>query len=153
MTLTDPLKEALSLFNRFQESELFRRYVESRMWLVAPAALAVLFNSLACALGIVLFVGGTRSALVLLALVLAPFVLVGSALVQGYLLLAWLEGRALARSLGHPARLRIPASAWLLAAAFLGLPVGMLLATAPGIGLGVMVLLVAGPAAFAWLDR
>ena len=153
MTLTDPLKDALSLVNRFQESELFRRYVESRIWLVAPAALVVLFNSLACALGTVLFVGGTRSALVLLALVLAPFVLAGSALVQGYLLLAWLEGRALSRSLGHPARLRIPASAWLLAAGFLGLPLGMLLATAPGIALGVIALLVAVPAAFAWLDR
>ena len=104
MTITDPLKDALNLAQRFQQGALFRQYVVERMWLVVPAALLMLATSLALAFGIVMYVGGTRPLTVLLSLLIAPFVLVGSLFVQAYLFLAWLEGRALAKSLGRRAR-------------------------------------------------
>ena len=171
MTLTDPLKDALNLANRFQQGELFRKYVVERMWLVVPAAFLMLATSLALAFGIVMFVGGTRPLMVLLSLLLAPLVLVGSLFVQGYVFLSWLEGRALAKSLGRRARKArgrvaawiqkhldadlgtLPPVPWLLAAIFLGLPLLSLLMAAPMLAIAVIVLQVLAPVAFARLDR
>ena len=112
-TLTDPLKDALNLAQRFQQATLFRQYVVERLWLVAPAALLMLATGLALAFGIVVYVGGTRPLTVLLSLLIAPFVLVGSLFVQAYLFLSWLEARALAKSLGRRSRkARARAVAW-----------------------------------------
>ena len=114
MTLTDPLKDAMNLANRFQKGELFQKYVVERMWLVVPAALLMLVTSLALAFGVVMFVGGTRPLMVLLSLLVAPLVLIGSLFEQGYVFLSWLEGRALAKSLGRRARKpRGRAAAWI----------------------------------------
>src|SRR6185503_630096 len=73
MTFTGPMQDALNLVQRYQQGELFRRYVTQRMWLVAPAALLIVATSLVLAFGIVVFVGGTRPMTVLLSLLLAPF--------------------------------------------------------------------------------
>jgi hypothetical protein len=171
MTLTDPLKDALDLVNRFQQGELFRKYVEKRMWLVIPAAFLMLGTSLALGLAIVIFVGGTRPLMVLLSLLIAPLVLVGSLFVQGYVFLSWLECRALAKSLGRRAkRARGPAVAWIekhadadlgtlppvpwpLAAIFLALPLLVLVMAAPALAFAVIVLQALAPVAFARLDR
>ena len=171
MTLTDPLKDALNLANRFQHGELFRKYAVERMWLVVPAAFLMLATSLALAFGIVMFVGGTRPLMVLLSLLLAPLVLVGSLFVQGYVFLWWLESRALAKSLGRRAKKArgraaawiqkhldadlgtLPPVPWLLAAIFLVLPLLSLLIAAPALAIAVIVLHALAPVAFARLDR
>jgi hypothetical protein len=170
-TLTDPLKDALNLAQRFQQGALFRKYVVERMWLVVPAALVILVTSLALAFGIVIYIGGTRPLTVLLSLLIAPFVLVGSLFVQAYLFLAWLEGRALAKSLGRrkrKARVRavawierhldadlgsLPPVPWLLAGILLALPLAILLLASPKLAIAVVVLQVLVPLAFARLDR
>ena len=171
MTITEPLKDALNLAQRYQQGELFRRYVTQRMWLVAPAALLIIATSLALAFGIVMFVGGTRPLTVLLALLLAPFVLAGSLFVQGYMFLSWLEGRSLALSLGHrvskkrgklTARIEkelnvnlgeMPPVPWALAAIFLLLPLVALVLAAPKLAFAVIVLHILAPIGFARLDR
>lgn len=171
MTITGPMKDALDLAHRFQESELFQRYVVQRMWLVVPAALLMLATSLLLAFGTVAYVGGTRSLTVLFSLLLAPFVLVGSLLVQGYVFLAWLEGRAIARSLGHRAKKQrskavawiekqldadlgdAPPVPWLFAAVFVALPFVALALSTPKLAIAVVVLQILGPILFARLDR
>ena len=47
MILTEPMKDALNLAQRYQQGELFRRYVNQRMWLVAAMALLIVATSLA----------------------------------------------------------------------------------------------------------
>jgi len=171
MTLTDPLKDAMHLANRFQQSELFQKYVAERMWLVVPAAILILATSLTLAFGIVMFVGGTRPLMVLLSLLLVPPVLVGSLFVQGYVFLSWLEGRALAKSLGRrakKARGRVaalvqkhldadlgtaPSIPWLLAGISVVLPLLFLLMAAPMLAIAVIVLHALAPIAFARLDQ
>jgi hypothetical protein len=149
------LEDGVDLANRVQENRPFRNYLEERAWLVAPAAVLILVASLACALGLVLFVGGTRPVLVLFSLVLAPFVLAGSVLVQAYVFVSWLETRALAQALGHrlPRRRKLPIVQSLLAALFVVTPLAMLCSVAPTIGCMIVALLVAAPFAYARLDR
>jgi hypothetical protein len=171
MTITRPLKDALDLAHRFQESELFQRYVAQRMRLVVPAAVLMLATSLLLAFGTVAYVGGTRSFTVLLSLLLAPFVLVGSLLVQGYMFLAWLEGRAIAHSLGHRTKKQrgkiaawiesrlhaalgdAPPVPWLLAGIFVALPFVALALSAPKLAIAVAAAQIVAPIAFARLDR
>jgi len=171
MTFTGPMQDALNLVQRYQQGELFRRYVTQRMWLVAPAVLLIVATSLVLAFGIVMYVGGTRPLTVLLSLLLAPFVLAGSLFVQGYLFLSWLEGRSLALSLGHRVGKRrgrlmarfekklnvnlgeMPPVPWLLAAIFLLLPLVALVMAAPKLAIALIVLQILGPIAFARLDR
>jgi hypothetical protein len=138
---------------------------------VVPAAFLMLGTSLALAFGIVMFVGGTRPLMVLLSLLIAPPVLVGSLFVQGYVFLSWLEGRALAKSLGRRARKAhgrvaaliqkhldadlgtLPPVPWLLTAIFVALPLFLLLMAAPALAFAVIVLQALAPVAFARLDR
>jgi len=171
MNIADPMKDALNLVQRYQQGELFRRYVTQRMWLVAPAVLLIVATSLVLAFGIVMYVGGTRPATVLLSLLLAPFVLAGSLFVQGYVFLSWLEGRSLAKSLGHrvsKGRGRLaawiekqldadlgamPPVPWLLAAIFVLAPLVALVLAAPKLAIAVIALQILAPIAFARLDR
>lgn len=171
MDIADPLKDALNLVQRYQQGELFRRYVTQRMWLVAPAVLLIVATSLLLAFGIVMYVGGTRPLTVLLSLLLAPFVLAGSLFVQGYVFLSWLEGRSLVKSLGHSVGKgrgklvawiekqieadlgTMPPVPWLLAAIFLLLPLAALVMAAPKLAIALIVLQILAPIAFARLDR
>ena len=171
MTITDPMKDAVNLLNRYQQSEMFRRYVTQRMWLVVPAAALLAVTSLALAFGIVAYIGGTRSIMVLLALLLAPFVLAGSLVVQGYIFMSWLEGRALAQSLGHKvgkSRGKLaalihkhleadlgsaPPVPWLFAGVFILLPFIALLLSVPKLAVAVVVANIVAPIAYARFDR
>lgn len=171
MTLTDPINDALNLASRFQQSELFRHYVMQRMWLVGPAVLVLTLTSVALAFGIVAYVGGTRPLMVLLSLLLAPFVLIGSLAVQGYMFMSWLEGRALAHSLGHKVgksrgKLAVlirkhldadlgsaPPIPWLFVAVLVVLPFIALFLSAPKLALAVVVAQVVAPIAYARFDR
>jgi hypothetical protein len=165
----DPFNEALNLLRRYQEGQGFRAYIRERNILLAPVALLILATSVACAGALVMYLGGTRSVLVLLSMLIAPFVLVGSLFVQAYVFVSWLEGRALAQALNRKPKAKGPISArllkhgidmgamppvpWVLATLFVFLPFVMLWSVTPGLALGLVLLHVAAPVVFARLDR
>jgi hypothetical protein len=167
--LLEPLDDGLNLMRRFQEAQGFRSYVMQRRGLLLPVGLLMVLTSIGCAAATVLFLGGTRPVLVLLAILLVPFVLVGSFFVQAYMFASWLENRALAKALHHSprasgpiaARLRragidmgaMPPVPWVLAALFLVLPLAMLLSVVPKLALALIALQILAPFAFARLDR
>jgi hypothetical protein len=163
------VNDALNLVRRFQEVQGFRDYVLGRLSLVVPIGVLIVLTSIGCAAATVLYLGGTRPLLVLLAMLLVPFVLVGSLFVQAYVFFSWLENRALAQAL-HRKAPRGPVAAWMirklgadmgslppvpwvLAAIFLLLPLAMLVMLVPKVGLALVVLLVLAPIAFARFDR
>ena len=166
--LLDPVNEALSLARRYQEVPGFRYYGKERMALVVPIGLLMFVTSLACAAASVLYLGGTRSFLVLLAIFLVPLVLAGSAFVQAYVFAAWLEGRALAKDLHRKPAVRGPITAklhkagidlgtpppvpWVLTLLFLVLPLLMLWVVVPGVAFVLIALHVIAPFAFARLE-
>lgn len=164
------VEDALNLVQRYQEGQGgFRSYVLERMRFVVPVGVLMGVTSIGCAAATVLYIGGTRSTLVLLAILLVPFVLLGSFFVQAYVFAFWLENRALAQALHHSpaaagpiaARLRkagikvgaLPPVPWALAALFLFLPLGMLMIVVPWLGILLTALLIAAPIAFVRLDR
>jgi hypothetical protein len=162
------IQDAMDLVRRFQEGQGFRGYVRERTALLVPIGLLVLLTSIGCAAATVLYLGGTRSLLVLLALLLVPFVLVGSLFVQAYVFASWLEGRALAKALHRrpppgaiAARLRkagidmgsMPSVPWALAALFLVLPLAMLASVVPMLAWTLIALHILAPVVFARLDR
>lgn len=144
----EPLKEGSNLVHRLQESAVLRAYVTRRLGLIVPAGLLMAVTSLACAAGTVLFLGGTRPMLVLLAILLVPFVLLGSFFVQAYSFLSWLESRALAKTYARHAA-GLPQVPWVLAVLFFLVPLAMLLAIAPKPALALIALLIATPFAYA----
>jgi hypothetical protein len=152
--LLDPLNEGMGLVRRDQEGQGFRGYVKERMALLVPVGLLMAVTSIALAAGTVLYLGGTRSALVLLAILLVPFVLVGSFFVQAYTFASWLESRALAKALHHRPRDRgLPPVPWVLAALFVLLPLAMLFSVVPVLAAALVALHILAPFAFARLDR
>ena len=167
--LLDPVNEALTLYRRYQEGQGFKSYVTERRALLVPIGLLVLVTSLACAAATVLYLGGTRSFMVLLAILLVPFVLLGSAFVQAYVYVSWLESRALAKALHRRPKPTGPITAklleagidlgsrppvpWVLAALFLVLPLAMLWLVVPQLAFLLIALHVIAPFAFARLDR
>jgi hypothetical protein len=140
------------------------------MQLVAPAVLFFLATSVACTAASIVYVAGARSSfLVLIALLCAPVVLVGSLFVELYVFFSWLEGRALARAYHRPAptgvirtwltrKLKadlgaIPRIPWAFAAAFLFLPLLLLAVVSAKFAAAVIVLGILLPIAYARLDR
>jgi hypothetical protein len=151
VVLLDSLNGAFSLAQRTRDAAPLKAYLRERMPLIAPVVLLMAIISICCAASMVMFLGGTNSLLVLLSMLLAPFVLVGSFFVQAYVFFSWLEARALAKALHHgTGPLPVP---WALAVIFLLLPLAMLVAVAPLVGITLFVLLVAAPFGFARLDR
>src|SRR5690348_14156966 len=121
----DILVEAPNLLRRYQQGDAFRRYVDDRAPLVIMVAVVFLMFSLATTTGVVVSVGGTRSFLVLLMLVLAPFLLAATFLTLIFVFFLWLENRSLELTLARvkkPARPRglraalgaVPPIPWLL---------------------------------------
>lgn len=167
--LLDPFNEGMSLVRRYQEGQGFRTYVKQRTALLAPIGLLMLLTSLALAGGLVMYVGGTRSIVVLLAMIVAPFVMIGALFVQVYVFVSWLEARALAHALRRKPHAKGPMSAlllkhgmdlgsmppvpWVLAALFIVLPFTMLWLVSPNLALGLVVLHVAAPLVYARLDQ
>ena len=165
----NPLNEGMDLVRRYQDGEGFRTYVKDRLPLLLPIGLLIAFTSLACAASTVLYLGGTRSVLVLFAMLLVPVILAGSFFVQAYVFAYWLESRALARALHRkPVRsgaialqLRkagidlgsMPPVPWILAVLFIGVPFAMLFQVAPSFAALLVFLHIVAPLAFARLDR
>lgn len=160
IALLDPISEARALLPRLQSNEMFQRYLEERRLYALALAAGVALAALGLAWGTMAFIvrGGNLLAVVTTA-VLTPVVLIGSVLVQGYVLLSWLEGRSLAklqeqrraRDRGPAARwiaqrFRIdpgpaPRVPWIPALVLVVLPAAMLASVAPAIAAGLAVLL------------
>ncbi len=169
--LLGTLNDALALVQRFRQVEGFRHHVRRRLHLVVPALALILLTGLACAMATIMALLGPRSLLALLGLLLAPVVLTGSLFVQLYVFFAWLEERALARSLGHrtgpaPGKFaawtekklgadlgRMPPVPWVLATLFVLAPIAVLTQLAPKSAALLIVLLVLAPILYARFDR
>ena len=165
------LSDAQSLAIRYKEVEGFQLYVLERKRLVIPAVALIVFISIACATGVVVFLADAYSLLVLPALLLAPVILVGSLFVQLYVFFYWLENRALAQALGHRSKAAQgvlaawllkkfgvdmgapPPVPWILAAVMLIAPLVMLAYFALTAVLGMIVAAVLMPILFARFDR
>jgi hypothetical protein len=168
--VVNTLNDARGLLQRFQQGEGFQRYVHSRTMLVAPIGLLVLVTSVAFAAAVVVFLAGTRFWLGLPALLLSPFVLIGSLGVQLYVFFSWLEGRALVLALGHRTAKRgaaakwiaknlraemgsPPQVPWILAAVFLVAPLTALMAVSAKAAIALILLHIAAPILYARFDR
>ena len=167
----ETLKQAENLALRFQEVEGFRLYVVERKRLVIPAVFFIVLISVACAAGTVVFLAGAHGLLTLLALLLAPVILIGSLFVQMYVFFSWLENRALALALGHrtkPAQGTLaawlsrklgadmgtfPPVPWILATIVLVAPLAMLAYFAFNVAMVLIVLAILAPIVYARFDR
>jgi hypothetical protein len=158
---------AQDLLRRFKEVEGIQSYVRERTRLVLPAILVMAFIGIACAIGVVVAFANWHSLLTLLGILLLPVTLLGSLFVQAYVFFSWIEGRALARELGHRHRPPPGAAAgwlsakfgvdmgpfppvpWVLAAIFLFAPLVLLAATWLPFALAVVLLGIAMPVLYA----
>src|SRR5258706_5307949 len=97
-TLLGPIDDARHILRRLQSNEAFQHYLRRRTLRALPLVVGILFTSLACS-GPVMFLFFRAGILLVLAatIVVAPIVLIASFSVQAYVLLSWLEGRALAK--------------------------------------------------------
>lgn len=160
LQLPKTFADARDLAARFQKSQSFQQYVQSRMVLLVPAALVYLLISIACAAATVIFLAERHPLLALPGLLFAPVILVGSLFVQGYVLLGWLEDRALAQALGRRRVSRwgidmgrMPRVPWAMAAVFVAVPLVLLAALTMPAALALIVLGAGAPVLFARLDR
>jgi len=167
----ETLKQAESLALRFREVEGFRHYVFERKRLVIPAVLVIVLISVACAAGTVVFLAGAHGLLTLLALVLAPVILIGSLFVQLYVFFFWLENRALALALGRRAKpaqgtiaawlsrkLNVemgtaPPVPWILTTVVLFAPLAMLAYFAFNVAMALIAIAILAPILYARFDR
>lgn len=169
--LLDPIGEARALLRRLQSNEMFQSYLRERSLYALPLVAGIAMAGLALAGGAMAFIGhaGTLLALVT-AIVVALSVLVGSVLVQAYVVLSWLEGRSLAKLQEHRrARDRGPAARWIArrfridmgppprvpwipALVLVVLPAAMLVSVAPALAAGLAVLQLVAAIIFARRD-
>jgi hypothetical protein len=91
------LVDAQNLISRYQQGDGFQRYVKRQLPLVIAALVVFLAVSIALTAGAVVWIGGTHGFLVLLVLIIAPFLLLGSLFLQLFYFFSWLETRAMAR--------------------------------------------------------
>ena len=160
--------ELFKLAQRYDKGQGFRRYVKERLALVAPLALLMVATGIVFASALIVL-AGPHVWLALPALVLAPFVLVGSLLVQAFLYFSWLENRAMAKALGHPLGASGPVAAWIrrhlraemgsaprvpwdLAAVFLVAPLLVLVSVSWRIALALALVHVLAPFFYARLE-
>lgn len=92
----DIYSEARNLIERYEKGDAFRLYLRRRLPLVILPLLLFLVFSVACSVGIIELMGTNRM-LAFLAVLVTPFILIGSLFVQVYVFFSWLEVRALAR--------------------------------------------------------
>src|SRR5262245_40166176 len=113
--LVRPIDDARDILRRLQDNEAFQHYLRKRALRALPLVVGIVLTSLACS-GAAAFFFLRAGAFVGLAatIVVAPIVLIASFAVQAYVLLSWLEGRALAKLQEHRRpRHRGPIGQWL----------------------------------------
>ena len=160
----DIISEAVNLVRRYEKGDAFRQHVQSRMNLVAPLLVLCALISLALGTGVMALMEKAG----FLAVVFLPIVLIGSALLQLYLVFSWLELRALRPMVAHGAapaggpswlaqlRSRLgkaPPIPWIAVGVLLGLPWLLLVLMSFKIALLVVLLAVLAPVGYAYLDR
>jgi hypothetical protein len=165
----ETIQEAANLYNRYQSGDGFRAYLRPRMNMVYAMLALFVIAAVVLTAGTVVALAGARALLMLLVLLLAPFVLIGSLFVQGYVFFAWLENRAIAEGLKHrigpegPAARwlrknlkadlgKLPAVPWIFAAVFLFLPLVATASVFPGVALGLVAVMAAAVLAYARID-
>ena len=164
------LMNAQNLARRFREVDSIRLYVHERQARVVAATLVIVLMSIACAVGVVVFLADRHSLLALLGILLLPVMLAGSFFVLAYVFFSWIEGRALARELGHRHRPPRGASAlwlakkigldmspfppvpWFLAMLVLFVPLALLAAAWLSAALTVILLGILMPVVYAKFD-
>jgi hypothetical protein len=165
----DIFTEARNLVQRYEKGDAFRLHVRERLPLIVPAL--AIFLAISSALGLGLFpMMGTNRFGVLVAIMLVPFVLLGSLALQVYLFFSWLELRALQPLLEHGKaplrgsrpesrlavlRLRLgkpPPIPWIAVAVLLFLPLLVLAAASLKAALLVVAGAVLTPIVYALLD-
>ena len=109
----ETLQEAANLYNRYQAGAGFRAYMRTRMNMVYLMAALFVITAVVCTAGTVVALAGARAFLMLFALILAPFILIGNLFVLGYVFFGWLENRALAEGLKHRLEAEGPVKRWL----------------------------------------
>jgi len=170
LSTMDILTETQNLWQRFKRGGAFRIYLRDRLWFVVPALVVFVVFSVATTAGSVITLGGTRSILVLVGLLTAPIVLIGSLYVQALVFFLWLENRAIARATHHVAPTAkqelvvtysglwkvlkaFPLPVQIAAAALLLVPLAFLWSLTAMTALLLLALVLATPAACALLDR
>jgi uncharacterized membrane protein len=159
----DLFTEAPNLVRRYRGGKAFRYHVEERKALVLPAVLVFMAFSVATTAGSIVFIGGTHPLRTLFAIVIAPFILIGSVTVLLFVFFSWLESRAMASVTGSPAagvsvaalratlaRLPIP---WLYAGIFIALPLLFVAAISGKIAALLLFAALLTPILYALLDR
>jgi hypothetical protein len=141
----DILTEAPNLVRRYRHGDAFRHYVQDRRPLVIAALVIFSTISLATTSGMVVYIGGTNAMVVLLCLLLAPFVLLGSVFVQGYIFFSWLERRAL----GSQRPVDVP---WTLAFLFVAVPFFVLALLSLKLACTLLAVAMLTPVAYALID-
>src|SRR5260370_4816461 len=113
--LAGRIGDARHILRRLQNNEAFQHYLRRRTLRALPLVVGILLTSLACSAAVVFLFFRAGILLVLAAtIVVAPIVLIASFSVQAYVLLSWLEGRALAKlQEHHRPRHRGPLGQWL----------------------------------------
>lgn len=165
----ETIQEAANLYNRYQAGSGFRAYLKDRSNPVTVLCMLMLLTSVALTAGTIVSLGASKY-LVLLVLLLAPFLLVGSVFVQALFYFGWLENRALAKGLRHgleregPVKRwirknlqaemgKFPSVPWLFGALFIVAPLVLIARVSPAVAAGVVVAHVAAFILFARLDR
>jgi len=171
---TGPLQQMAAGIKAFAESSTVRLLAGFSIlasFVYGTDTVLFVVVSLACTAATVVFVAGTRPLILLLALLLAPFVFLGSLCVQGYVFISWLEGRALARAYPHSPR-HIPGALaawlarklkadlgapppvpWIPALILLVAPFALLVFVSPRMALSLVALTSALPVLYARFDR
>lgn len=167
MTLqfVDTINAGIGLCQRYQKGAAFRLYVKNHGMEIVVSMLLLAVIACASTAAAIVFVGGMRSWLVLLALVAAPIVLIGNLALLTYLFFSWIEGRAVATPrpqgrVGEWVQAKLganlgaaPPVPWLLAALFVGLPFLMLVWLSWPIALVLALLALGLPVIYARLDQ
>src|SRR5260221_14678159 len=96
----DVFTEAVNLAQRYEKGDAFRFHVRERLALVVPVLAVFLAISIALGLGLFPMMGTPRGG-VLPAMVLVPFVLLGSFAVQTYVFLPLLRAAAFRTARAH----------------------------------------------------
>ena len=164
------LMNAQELARRFRNVDGIRLYVHERQALIISATLIIVFMSIACAVGVVVFLADQNSLLALLGILVLPVVLAGSFFVLAYVFYSWIEGRALARELSNrhrPPRGAIaswlsrnfdldmgpyPPVPWFLAVFVLIIPMALLASVWLSAAVAVILLGILMPVVYAKLD-
>ena len=166
----DILTETQNLWQRFQHGDAFKRYLRDRLKLVVPALVLFVCFSVVVTAATVIYLGGTRSILVLVGLLMAPVVLVGSLFVQVFVFAQWLENRAIARATRRAPRTPkaelaatlaglgavvkgFPPAVLAIGAALILVPLLFLAALSGTVAVLMLAVVAAAPFAFALLDR